>query len=78
MLSQVKLRDARAMRLLSMKDLADRADVSKAAIFKIEAGKVERPRPKLVRAVCAALDMKPEEIDEFLPTLKPLIRQKPD
>ena len=74
MLTQVKLREARTAALLSMDELADKAGVSKAAIFKIEAGKVSRPRPKMVRQVCAALGVRPDQIDEFLPTLRPLTR----
>lgn len=72
---QVKLREARALALLSMQELADKAGVSKAAIFKVEAGKVRRPRPKLVRLVCGVLGVEASAIDEFRPTLAPLERK---
>jgi transcriptional regulator with XRE-family HTH domain len=54
----------RRQRLLSQRDLAKQAGVALSTIYLIESART-RPRLKVMRALCAALDVTPFEVDEF-------------
>ena len=58
------LREARAERLLTLRDLADRAGVAFSTIHLIENG-TSVPRLSVVRKLSAALGVEPGEIEEF-------------
>lgn len=58
------LRTIRRQHLLSQRDLAKKAQITAATVYLIENGRV-RPRPSVMRRICAALETPPDEIDEF-------------
>jgi transcriptional regulator with XRE-family HTH domain len=58
------LREARTNRLLSMRELGRLASVAASTIYLIEAGRTT-PRPSIVRKLAAALEVEPQDIDEF-------------
>ena len=58
------LREVRAERLLSRRELARVAGVSISAIYQIEAGR-GTPRFSVVRRLCAALAIDPQAVAEF-------------
>jgi transcriptional regulator with XRE-family HTH domain len=58
------LKEWRARRVLSIRELARRAGVAQRTIVQAEAGR-QTPRPATMRKLAAALDVVPEEIDEF-------------
>jgi transcriptional regulator with XRE-family HTH domain len=58
------LRDLRAERLLSIRELAEAADVAPGAIALIEAGRTQAP-PRVIRRIAAAIGVGPEEVTEF-------------
>ena len=58
------LRDARLRKLLSQRQLAERARVSQATIVKIERGDA-RPHPSTLRKLAEALGVEPEEFYEL-------------
>jgi transcriptional regulator with XRE-family HTH domain len=58
----------RRRKLLTGRDLAKRAGVSLATIYKVENRK-SRPTITVVRKLAAALEVDPLEVDEFRPTL---------
>ncbi len=58
------LREARADRMLSIRDLARAAEVAPSTVYLIESGRTV-PRPSIVRRISAVLDVQPAEIDEF-------------
>jgi transcriptional regulator with XRE-family HTH domain len=60
----VSLREARAERLLSMRQLATKAGVASSTIYLIETGR-SIPRLSSIRRIAAALGIEPTEIDEF-------------
>ncbi len=62
------LSDWRIRRVLSMRDLAARAGVAVGTINTIESGKRE-PSLRVIRAVSAALEVDPFEVDEFAAAL---------
>jgi len=69
-----KLEDLRRRRALSQEELAMRSGVSTRTIYNLErdqkpGGKPHAPRGKVVRAIAAALEVKPEDVDEFRATL---------
>lgn len=59
-----KLKDIRAERRLSQKELADMVGVSRNTISSLETGQYE-PTAKLALILCVALDMKFEELFFF-------------
>ena len=59
--SPLRLRAWRDYRAVTQQELADRSGVSRRTVAAIEAGKV-RPHPATVRALAAALKIKPEQL----------------
>ena len=60
----MKLNEARARRLLSVRKLADAAGVAPATVYHIEHGRTA-PSFRAIRDISAALDMDPLDIEEF-------------
>jgi transcriptional regulator with XRE-family HTH domain len=58
------LREVRIRRLLSLRELAKRANVAQRTIVEAEAGR-QVPHPKTMRKLAEALDLDPMEVDEF-------------
>lgn len=58
------LKEARAARLLTMRELAEKAGVAPSSIYLIERGQ-SVPRFAMIRKIAAALDMNPADIAEF-------------
>lgn len=58
------LRIVRRQHLLSQRDLAKKADITPSTVYLIETGRV-RPRLKVMRQICEALGVRPQDIDEF-------------
>src|SRR5262249_5577207 len=58
------LRELRADRLLSIRELAERAGVAPSSIYLIEVGRVT-PRVSMMRRLATALDVDPEAVAEF-------------
>jgi len=63
------LRDLRAERLLSMRELAQRAGVSPSTIYMIEAGR-STARPSVARCIANALGVDPHGISEVRRTIR--------
>ena len=59
------LREWRRERLLTSNELAEKAGVSPATIWRIEAGSTTTVRIKTIRKIAAALGVEPREIAEF-------------
>ena len=60
----MKLHEARARRLLSVRKLAEAAGVAPATIYHIEHGRTA-PSFRAIRDISAALGMDPLDIEEF-------------
>lgn len=58
------LRELRAQRLLTIRDLARLAGVAAAMIYEVEEG-TRPPTLRVIRRIAAALEIEPEEIAEF-------------
>ncbi len=58
------LREWRAERLLSMRELARLADVAPSTIYLIEAARTT-PQPAVMRRIAAALAIDPKQVAEF-------------
>jgi transcriptional regulator with XRE-family HTH domain len=58
------LREVRANRLLSIRELARQASVAPSTIYLIETGR-SVPRPSIIRRLSVALGVEAPEIDEF-------------
>lgn len=58
------LRQIRRNQLLSQRDLARKARITPSTVYLIEAGRT-RPRLKVMRQICEALGVAPQEVDEF-------------
>ena len=56
-----RLRRLRDERYLSQRELADKADVSPATVFKLEANRSE-PHPRTIRKLAKALGVEPSEL----------------
>ena len=57
-----KLRKVRDERLLSQRELAEKAGLSPTKILKLEADRVEDPHPRTIRKLANALDVNPERL----------------
>ena len=73
----MKLREARRRRFYSAADLAEKAGVSAATIYAIEAGR-ELPVLRTARLLAAALEVDPLQVDEFRAALERLSGEKID
>ena len=60
----MRLHEARARRLLSVRKLAEAAGVAPATVYHIEHGRTA-PSFRAIRDISAALDMDPLDIEEF-------------
>ncbi len=60
----MKLSEARARRLLSVRKLAEAAGVAPATIYHIEHGRTQ-PSFRAIRDISAALDVDPLDVEEF-------------
>ena len=60
-----RLKEHRRRVVLSTRELAARADVSPATIWRIERGDATHTRPATVRAIARVLNVPPSSIDEF-------------
>jgi DNA-binding XRE family transcriptional regulator len=63
------LREVRADRLLSMRELAQRAGVAPTTIYLIEAGR-STPQPAVARRIAKALRVDPHVITEVRQTIR--------
>jgi transcriptional regulator with XRE-family HTH domain len=61
-ISRERLRKVRDMRLLSQRELAERAGLSPTTILKLESGRVEEPHPRTIRKLADALEVDPAEL----------------
>jgi transcriptional regulator with XRE-family HTH domain len=59
-----KLRKVRDERLLSQRELAEKAGLSPTTILKLEAGRVEDPHPRTIRKLTSALNVAPRDLVE--------------
>ena len=57
-----RLRKVRDKRLLSQRELAERAGLSPTTILKLESGRVDEPHPRTIRKLADALDVDPDEL----------------
>ncbi len=71
------LRELRAARLWSIRDLAERAGVSTATIVAIEHGKA-RLRFVTMRKIAGALETEPAEITEFAQVIRLMAKGQAD
>ena len=61
-ISGEKLRKVRDERLLSQRELAEKAGLSPTTILKLEASRVDEPHPRTVRKLADALGVEPKEL----------------
>ncbi len=61
-ISGPKLRKVRDERLLSQRELAEKAGLSPTTILKLEAGRVDDPHPRTIRKLAEALGVPPHEL----------------
>jgi HTH-type transcriptional regulator, competence development regulator len=61
-ISRDRLRKLRDMRLLSQRELAERAGLSPTTILKLESGRVDEPHPRTIRKLADALEVDPAEL----------------
>ena len=57
-----RLREVRDKRLLSQRELAERAGLSPTTILKLESGRVDEPHPRTIRKLADALEVDPDEL----------------
>lgn len=65
----MQLSEARRLKALSVRELAQRAGVSPTTVNSIELGKTE-PRFRAIRDISTALEMDPLQIDEFAAVIR--------
>jgi transcriptional regulator with XRE-family HTH domain len=56
------LRKVRDKRLLSQRELAEKAGLSPTTILKLESGRVDEPHPRTIRKLADALEVDPDEL----------------
>jgi transcriptional regulator with XRE-family HTH domain len=61
-ISADRLRKVRDKRLLSQRELAERAGLSPTTILKLESGRVDEPHPRTIRKLADALEVDPAEL----------------
>ena len=61
MLDTEKLEYQRARNMLTYKEIADKVGISKTSMSKLKTGKTQ-PLPSTLRAMCEALNCKPEDL----------------
>ena len=65
------LRELRAQRLLTIRELARLAGVAPTTVHEIELGALT-PGPRIIRRIAAALEVTPDEVAEFRPRSREL------
>jgi transcriptional regulator with XRE-family HTH domain len=65
-----KLAALRRRKLLTQRELAERAGVALSTLYAIETGR-HQPQMRIIRKIAAALDVDPLEVDEFRRTVAP-------
>ena len=68
--ADVGLRELRLRRVLTQRELAQRANVAPATVVNIELGRI-RPHPSTLRKLADALGVEPEELAEHLERKQP-------
>jgi transcriptional regulator with XRE-family HTH domain len=63
-ISGEKLREVRDHRLLSQRELAEKAGLSPTTILKLADDRVKEPHPRTVRKLAQALEVDPAELVE--------------
>jgi transcriptional regulator with XRE-family HTH domain len=63
-ISGEKLKEVRDRRLLSQRELAEKAGLSPTTILKLEDDRVKEPHPRTVRKLAQALEVDPAELVE--------------
>jgi transcriptional regulator with XRE-family HTH domain len=63
-----KLSYVRRQKLLSQRDLAQRARITPSTIYLIESGRT-RPQLRVMRRICDVLGVSPWDVDEFAESL---------
>ena len=63
-ISGKKLREARDRRLLSQRELAEKAGLSPTTILKLEDDRVKEPHPRTIRKLAKALEADPADLVE--------------
>jgi transcriptional regulator with XRE-family HTH domain len=61
-ISADRLRKVRDKRLLSQRELAERAGLSPTTILKLESGRVDEPHPRTIRKLADALEVDAAEL----------------
>ena len=69
------LREIRVRRLLSMRQLAQEAEVAPTTVYLIEAGQ-RLPHYATMRKLAAALEVEPSEVDEFRAAMEAALEGK--
>jgi transcriptional regulator with XRE-family HTH domain len=69
------LKEARAVRLLTLRALAERADVAVSTVHLIETGK-SVPRFGVIQKLSAALGVEPQEVTEFAAAIEEIASGK--
>jgi transcriptional regulator with XRE-family HTH domain len=63
-ISGEKLKEVRDRRLLSQRELAEKAGLSPTTILKLEDDRVQEPHPRTIRKLAEALGVDPAELVE--------------
>jgi transcriptional regulator with XRE-family HTH domain len=63
-ISGEKLKEVRDRRLLSQRELAEKAGLSPTTILKLEDDRVKEPHPRTIRKLAEALEVDPAELVE--------------
>jgi transcriptional regulator with XRE-family HTH domain len=63
-ISGEKLKEVRDRRLLSQRELAEKAGLSPTTILKLEDDRVKEPHPRTIRKLAEALGVDPAELVE--------------